>query len=156
MKAKLYFIINTGVKEKNEFSLGTFNVISYSSMEFCKTMFASHVPHTSTVKIVFPVEFGLTNSKRKPIIEQEKRIDDLSGRGKKKKIYSSKIHGTFLHFILFIFFCFQKVASLAKEKYFVTHSLKPVDCEFIVISDALPHPTAAGQSRFATTLSYRR
>lgn len=55
--------------------------------------------------------------------------------------------------LFYLFVRFQKVASLVKEKYFVTHSLKPVDCKLIVISDALPCPTAAtGQSAF-TTLS---
>lgn len=115
MKAKLYFIINTGVKEKNEFSLGTFNVISYSSMEFCKTMFASHVPHTSTVKIVFPVEFGLTNSKRKPIIEQEKRIDDLSGRGKKEKNILQKYMGHSCILFYFFFFAFKRLPPWLKK-----------------------------------------
>jgi len=58
--------------------------------------------------------------------------------------------------LFYLFFRFQKVASLAEEKYFVTHSLKPVDCKLIVISDALPNPTAAGQSCRFATLSYRR
>jgi len=94
------------------------------------------------------VEFGLANSKRKPIIEQEKRIDDLSGYGKKEKNILQKYmeHSCIL---FYLFFRFQKVASLAKEKYFVTHSLKPVDCKLIVISDAFSNPTA-GQCRFTT------
>lgn len=103
------------VEGKNEFSRGTFNVISYSSMESCKTMFVSHVYHTSTVKIVFPVEFVLANPKRKPIIEQEKRIDDLSGGGKKAKKIFFKNTWNILAFYFIYFFAFKRLPPWQKK-----------------------------------------
>lgn len=85
-------------------------------------------------------------------LNRKKESTTCQDRVKKKKNILQKYmeHSCIL---FYLFFRFQKVASLAKEKYFVTYSLKPVDCKLIVISDALSNPTA-GQCRF-TTLSQK-